>query len=77
MSTPDEPEEADLGEPLGASSLIGYEQGQWVVYLEIAYATGVRRHRINAYRTQGQARVAADIILRTAMRDHPFRSEGY
>jgi hypothetical protein len=77
VSAADEPEHADdPGEPLGASTLIGYERGQWVVYLEIAYANEVRRHRIQAFISESRARAAADVILRTAMRDHPFRSEG-
>lgn len=64
-------------EPLSVRTLIGYEQGQWVVYVEMAYPDEVRRHRIRAYRTERQARLAADLYLRTAMRDRPFRSEGF
>lgn len=71
MSEPDRHEE-----PLSVRSLIGNERGQWVVYLEFEYPNEVRRHRIAAYPTERKAQIAADAMLRTAMRDHPFRSGG-
>jgi hypothetical protein len=64
-------------EPLSVRSLIGREAGRWVVYLEFAYPSEVRRHRIADYPTERKAQVAADAMLRTAMRDRPFRSEGH
>jgi hypothetical protein len=71
MAEPDPHEE-----PLSVATLIGYERGQWVVYLEAAYPDGIRRHRIQAFKSEQKARIAADAILRTAMRDRPFRDEG-
>ncbi len=62
--------------PQGVATLIGYEQGQWVVYLEVAFPDGVRRHRISAHRTRRLAEIAADMYRRGAMRDKPFRDEG-
>jgi len=62
--------------PLGVTTLIGYERGEWVVYLEIAFPDGVRRHRIRAYRTRRMAEMAADMYRRGAMRDIPFQNEG-
>lgn len=61
---------------IGVTTLIGQENGQWVVYLEVAFRDGVRRHRIQAYPTERKARVAADMIRRAALRDRPFRDEG-
>jgi hypothetical protein len=60
---------------LGVTTLIGRERGQWVVYLEVAFRDGVRRHRIQAYPTEAKARIAADMIRRAALRDSPFRDE--
>ncbi len=62
--------------PQGVATLIGYEQGQWVVYLEVAFPDGVRRHRISVHRTRRLAEIAADMYRRGAMRDTPFRDEG-
>lgn len=62
--------------PLGVATLIGYEQGQWIVYLEVAFPDGVRRHRISAHRTRRLAEIAAEMYRRGAMRDAPFRDEG-
>ena len=70
-ATPDIPDDA-----IGVTTLIGREGGQWVVYLEVAFRDGVRRHRIQSYRTERLARIAADVIRRGAMRDRPFSSEG-
>lgn len=61
-------------EPLGASTLIGFEQGQWVVYLNVEYRDKVRRHRFQAYRTERKARIAADMLLRTTLRGYPVQN---
>jgi hypothetical protein len=67
---------ASLGEMLGVTTLIGYERGQWVVYLEVAFRDGVRRHRIHAYSSERRAQIAADFIRQGALRNSPFRLEG-
>jgi hypothetical protein len=67
---------ANQEDALGVTTLIGKEHGQWVLYLEVAFADGVRRHRIQAYRSERQAQVAATHILRGALRDRPFRDQG-
>lgn len=73
----DEPfDPSNLEDALSVATLIGQEQGQWVLYLEVAFADGVRRHRIQAYRTEAQAKIAATHIMRGALRDKPFRSKG-
>jgi hypothetical protein len=77
MSEPDlEHSSASIGDPLGVTTLIGYEHGQWVVYLEVAFRDGVRRHRIHAYSTKRKAEIAADFIRQGALRSNPFRLEG-
>jgi hypothetical protein len=58
-------------EVIGVTTLIGCEQGRWVVYLEVAFPDHVRRHRIRDYPTEQQARVAAEQYRRAALRDAP------
>jgi hypothetical protein len=58
-------------EPIGVTTLIGYEHGRWVVYLEVAFPGEVRRHRIRDYPSEQQARVAAEQYRRAALRDAP------
>ncbi len=55
------------------------EKGQWVVYLEVTFWESERdfplkteRHRIQAYRKQSQAEVAANWYQRAANRDLRF-----
>jgi hypothetical protein len=74
----DEPfDPSNLEDAISVTTLIGKESGQWVLYLEVAFADGVRRHRIQAYRSEQQARVAATYVLRGALRDKPFRDQGH
>jgi len=76
MSEPEPLDMSKLDDALGVTTLIGYERGRWVVYLEVAFADGVRRHRIQDYPSERMARIAADHMRRGALRDRPFRSEG-
>lgn len=76
MSEPEPLDMAKLDDALGVTTLIGYERGRWVVYIEVAFADGVRRHRIQDYASERMARLAADQMRRGALRDRPFRSEG-
>ncbi len=45
------------------------ENGAWVVYLEIWFADGPRRHRIDTYYTEAKARLAARWIQWAARRE--------
>lgn len=63
-------------EALSAQTSVEYERGQWVVYLEVIFWDETRRHRIEAYRTERKAQIAADWIRRAAQRDLPHPPTG-
>ncbi len=73
--TPDPPDGFN-DEALAAQTSVAYERGQWVVYLEVIFWDETRRHRIEAYRSERMARVAADWIRRAAQRDLPHPPDG-
>lgn len=45
------------------------ERGQWHVEIVVVFEDEVIRKRVGTYFTQRRARVAADLIMRTAARD--------
>ena len=51
------------------------EHGQWVVYLLVVTPEGVERRRLESYFTETKARLAADVIRRTAARRRAPRRE--
>ena len=57
---------------IGVTTLIGQENGQWVVYLEVAFRDGVRRHRIQYLSVvqldRGQGVPATQIAAEHALR---------
>lgn len=61
---------------LTAETFVVCERGQWVVYLEVTFWDEIRRHRIEAYRSERLARVAADWIKRAAQRELPHPPTG-
>lgn len=61
-------------EALGAETHILYEQGQWILYLDMFFAQEMRRFQINSYRTERLAQVAANQVLRYTLRDLPPHS---
>jgi hypothetical protein len=61
---------------LDVQTLVEYERGQWVVYIEVLFWDETRRHRIQAYRTERLARIAADWIKRGAQRELPRPPDG-
>jgi hypothetical protein len=63
-------------EALSAHTFVERERGQWVVYLEVLFWDQTCRHRIATYRTERQARVAADWIRRGAQRELPRAPDG-
>lgn len=44
------------------------ERGQWTVFLLVVTEAGVERRRLETYRTQRAAELAADLIRRTTAR---------
>ena len=44
------------------------ERGQWAVYLVILTPAGIERRRLQSYIHESKARLAADVIRRTAAR---------
>jgi hypothetical protein len=73
---PPKPPDGFTHEALAAQTFVEYERGQWVVYLEVIFWDITCRHRIEAYRTERQARVAAEWIRRGAQRDLPCPPDG-
>lgn len=51
------------------------ERGRWVVYLVVTSSEGVERRRLSDYPTEPKARLAADVVRRTAARRRPPRPE--
>lgn len=49
------------------------EHGQWTVYLLLLTPQGIDRRRLETYFTEAKARLAADVITRTAARRRPPR----
>lgn len=47
------------------------ERGQWAVDIIVVFEDEVVRHRIDTYRTERRARISADLIKRTALRELP------
>ncbi len=79
MNWPFRPPQPPDGFPdtaLAAQTSVSYERSQWVVYLEIIFWEETRRYRIEAYRSERQARIAADWIQRAAQRDLPHPPTG-
>ncbi len=50
------------------ATLVEAERGRWWVYLVITNSEGVERRRLQDYPTEAKARLAADIVARTAAR---------
>jgi hypothetical protein len=61
---------------LDMKTFVEYERGQWVVYMDVMFWNETRRFRIEAYRSERLAQLAAAIIHRYADRDPPFRARG-
>lgn len=57
------------GNALAATSSVEYENGRFVVYLDVIFPEGAVRRRIQAYRSVEQARTAARLFERSADRD--------
>ena len=60
---------ASKHEAMLVQSEIVLEEGQWVVYLEVWFEDGIRRQRIDAYRSLEKAKTAARWITWAARRD--------
>lgn len=61
---------------LEVRTLVLRERGQWVVYLDVMFWQETRRFRIQAYRNERLARLAAETIRRIADRDLPAPPTG-
>ena len=46
------------------------ESGRFVVVLDVVFADGAVRHRLQSYHTRARAELAARIVRATAERDH-------
>lgn len=51
------------------------ENGQWTVYLVVVTPDGVQRRPVQTHRSQARARLAADVLRRTAARRRSPREE--
>ncbi len=59
-----------------AQAFVVFEQGEWVVWLDVFFWDEVVRHRIRSYPTRRQAELAAQWIERGARRELPGRRAG-
>lgn len=59
----------DAEDPMLAQTEVVLENGAWVVYLEVWFVDGIERKRIQAYRSEHKARVAARWIAWSARRE--------
>lgn len=66
--SPSPPDSADDG-PIGVETFVRQEAGEWIVDVAVAFSDGVVRRRVNKYRTQREAEIAARWIRRGASRD--------
>lgn len=74
--TPPDPPDGFGDEALAVQTFVEHERGQWVVYIEVTFWDEVRRHRIQAYRSERLANIAAEWIGRGAQRDLPRPPSG-
>ncbi len=51
---------------LWATTSVEKEQGQWSVWIEVAFGDGMVRKRIETYRSEQLAMLAASVISRVA-----------
>ena len=56
------------GDPVTGCSIVE-EAGRWVLYLDVVFADGAVRHRVQTYHTRAQAEVAARYVHPAAERD--------
>ena len=56
------------GDPVTGCSIVE-EAGRWVLYLDVVFADGAVRHRVQTYHTRAQAEVAARYVHAAAERD--------
>ncbi len=57
------------GEPFVSTEVLE-ESGRYVVVLDVVFADGAVRHRLQSYHTRARAELAARIVRATAERDH-------
>lgn len=50
-------------------TFVELERGQWVVDIVVIFPDGAVRRRVNTFRTEARARIAASWIKRAAQRD--------
>ncbi|TWG92783.1 hypothetical protein L615_006900000170 [Nocardioides sp. J9] len=58
-------------EAYAVETVVVPERGQWAVDVVVVFEDEVVRHRIDTYRTERLARISADLIRRTALRELP------
>jgi hypothetical protein len=56
-------------EAYAVETYVEQERGQWVVDIVVIFEDEAVRRRINTYRTERRARIAAEWIKRAAQRD--------
>ena len=62
---------------LDVTTSVEYERGQWVVYMEVMFWDETRRFRVEAYRTERRARIAAEYMRRYADVDRKLPPMGF
>lgn len=64
-----DPPDGFVEEALFVDTFVEHERGQWVVYMEVGFWSGTVRHRIQTYRSERLALIAADYMRRAAQRN--------
>lgn len=64
-------------EALAVDTYVVAEGGQWVVYLDVIFWHETVHHRIQAYPTERQAEMAADLMKRAARREQKSPPAGF
>ena len=62
---------AEESHAIGVETEVIPERGQWAVDIIVVFTDGVVRRRVETYRTQARATIAAKLIKRAAERDIP------
>lgn len=70
-------DEQTLTEALAVDTYVVAEGGQWVVYLDVIFWHETVHHRIQAYPTERQAEMAADLMKRAARREQKSPPAGF
>jgi hypothetical protein len=71
IAVTDQPSQGAASRPDAVETVVVADHGLWHVDIVVVYPDGVVRRRVNSYRSERLAEVAARLIKRGAERDIP------